>query len=306
VSMTGDDSDSAAGPHPVELAGPRPVELAGPRPVELAGPHPVELAGPHPVELAGLLHELTALLIDAVDLQEALERLAGLTARSLPGTLRCSVTLIGDGTPMTLAASGPAGRELDEVQYAIGQGPGLDATRTRTVVTCQDLSVDERWPALSACATGLGVHAVAAVPLDVQRHFVGALNLFVPRPGGIDAHLLITAMAVAGQSELLLAEVLRRTAQASVTADLVASLKVGATVDQAIGVIVAQRGCGVQEAYAILLETAERLDLRPNVVAERLLATASRRAGTGAANSAGNVAPKALHGPATGMDGQSS
>ena len=234
---------------------------------------------PHAVELAGLLHELTALLVDAVDMQEALDRLAAFTARSVPGALRCSVTLIGDGTPVTLAASGPQGRELDDVQLATGQGPGLDATRTRTVVTCQDLTVDERWPALAECARRLGVHATASVPLDVRRHSVGSLNLYVPRRGGIDPHLLITAMAVAGQSELLLAEVRRRSVQATMTADLIASLRVGATVDHAIGVIVAQRGCGVQEAYTILQETAERLNLRTDVIAERLLATASRKAG---------------------------
>ena len=234
--------------------------------------------GPHPVELAGLLHELTALLLDAVDLQEGLTRLATFTARSLPGTSRCSVTLIGDGTPMTTAASGQGGRELDDVQYATGQGPGLDATRTRTVVTCPDLAVDERWPALAACAQRLGVGAVASIPLDVRRHSVGALNLYAPRP--IEAPQLLTALAVAGQAELLLAEVLRRSAQASVTARLIESLKVGATVDHAIGVIVAQRGCDVREAHAILQETADRLDLRLDVVAERLLATASRRSTT--------------------------
>jgi GAF domain-containing protein len=243
--------------------------------------HQAPLAdGPHPVELAGLLHELTALLIDAVDLQEGLSRLAAFTARSLPGTLRCSVTLIGDGTPMTMAASGQAGRELDDVQYAAGQGPGLDATRTRTLVTCPDLTADERWPALVACAQGSGVRAVASIPLDVRRHSVGALNLYAPEP--IDAPQLLTAMAVAGQAELLLAEVLRRNAQATVTARLVESLKVGATVDHAIGVIVAQRGCDVGAAHAILQETAERLDLRLDVVAERLLATASRRSATAA------------------------
>jgi GAF domain-containing protein len=238
-------------------------------------PQPVE---PHPVELAGMLHEVTVLLLDAVDLQDGLERLAAFTARSLPGILRCSVTLIGDGIPMTLAASSARGRELDDVQYATGQGPGLDATRTRTVVICQDLGLDERWPALAACAATLGVRAVASVPLDVQRHSVGSLNLFVPAADGIDPHLLLTTMALAGQAELLLAEVHRRTAQAAVTADLMASLQAGATVDHAVGVIVAQRGCDVRQAHAILHETAERLDLRPEIVAERLLVTASRRA----------------------------
>jgi GAF domain-containing protein len=256
----------------------------------------------HPVELAGLLHELTALLIDAVDLQEGLERLAAFAARAVSGTLRCSVTLIGDGTPRTLAASGAGGRELHDVQYATGQGPGLDATRTRTVVTCQDLTADDRWPALSARAAPLGVHAVAAVPLDVRRHSVGALNLFLPRRGGIDSNLLVTAMAVAGQSELLLAEVLRRNAQAALTSDLVTSLRAGATIDHAIGVIVAQRGCDVQEAYAILRETAERLGLHPNVVAERMLATASRHstAATGVPRDAGQAPPE---GRASSPDG---
>jgi hypothetical protein len=233
---------------------------------------------PHPVELAGLLHEVTALLLDAVDLPDGLERLAAFTAGSLPGILRCSVTLIGDGVPMTLAASSARGRELDDVQYATGQGPGLDAMRTRTVVTCQDLAADDRWPAVSACAATLGVRSVASVPLDVQRHSVGALNLFVPDADGIGPPLLVTTMALTGQAELLLAEVHRRVTQATVTADLVTSLRAGATIDHAIGVIVAQRGCDVRQASAILHETADRLDLRPVVVAERLLATASRRA----------------------------
>jgi hypothetical protein len=232
----------------------------------------------HPVELAGLLHEVTALLLDAVDLSEGVERLAAFTARSLPGILRCSVSLIGDGIPMTLAASSARGRELDDVQYATGQGPGLDATRTRTVVTCQDLTTDDRWPALSACAATVGVRSVASVPLDVQRHSVGSLNLFLPVADAIGPHLLVTTMALTGQAELLFAEVHRRTTQATATADLVTSARGGATVDHAVGVIVAQRGCDVRQARAILQETAERLKLRPVVVAERLLATASRRA----------------------------
>lgn len=233
----------------------------------------------HPVELAGLLHELTALLIGATDVQEALNRLAAFTARAVPGAVRCSVTLVGDGTPMTIAASEPAHQVLDDVQYDSGRGPGLDSTRTRTLVTSQNLPDDDRWPELAARARELGVYAAASVPLDVRRNSVGALNIFLPRPHSINPYLLITAMAVAGQSEVLLDEVLRRSAQVEMNAELVASLRAGATVDHAIGVIVAQRGCGVQEAYQVLHETAHRLNLRPSVIAERLVETAARRAG---------------------------
>ena len=45
-------------------------------------------------------------------------------------------------------------------------------------------------------------------------------------------------------------------------------------------VIIAQRGCGVQEAHRILRDSAQRLGLDQMVVAERLVSAAARnRAG---------------------------
>jgi hypothetical protein len=228
--------------------------------------------------MAGLLHELTALIISAQTMPEAMDRLAGFAAAAVPGTAACSVTLIGDGAPRVYACSGPQAQVLDDIQFAAGRGPGLDATRTRAVVTCPDLATDERWPEVAHCADEVGVHSLAALPLDVQRNTVGALTLLGSARGGVDPSSLIVAMAVVGQSEVLLSEVARRTDRDATTADLVASLRGGATVDHAVGVIVAQRGCGVQEAYGVLHETAQRLGLRPREVAERLVQSAARRA----------------------------
>ena len=44
----------------------------------------VPAAGPHPVELAGLLHELSAHLLGADDVPQALDRLAAFTAGTCP------------------------------------------------------------------------------------------------------------------------------------------------------------------------------------------------------------------------------
>jgi hypothetical protein len=222
--------------------------------------------GPHPVELAGLLHELSALLLSADDLSQALHRLAAFTAGAVPGAWRCSVVLIGERAPLTVAASGPHAQAFDDLQYATGQGPGLDAARTRTLVTAHDVARDPRWPQLSDCARTEGLHAVAAIPLDVQRSWVGALSLYAPRGEGIGPDLLLTAMALVGQAEVLLGELRRR-----------AALGEGATVDRAAGVIIAQRGCGVHEAYDVLADTANRLGLDRHTVAERLVAAAASR-----------------------------
>ncbi|GAA0450332.1 hypothetical protein Aca07nite_44140 [Actinoplanes capillaceus] len=226
-------------------------------------------AGPHPVELAGLLHELTVRLLSADSLTQALDRLAAFTAGALPGVVRCSVALIGEGGPLTGAAAGSAGETFDQLQYAGSAGPGLEAARTRSVVTSADLPGDERWPQLHAAARADGLAAVAAVPMDVRRSAVGALSVYPDRAGEVKPEVLVTAMALAGQAEVLLGELHRREA-----------LTEGAEVDRAVGVIIAQRGCGVQEAYAVLQESAQRLGLDRSTVAGRLVAAAARNAGT--------------------------
>ena len=88
-------------------------------------------------------------------------------------------------------------------------------------------------------------------------------------PGGIDPELLLTAMAMVSQAEVILGELRRRE-----------GLREGATVDRAAGVIIAQRGCGVQEAYDVLRDTAQRLGMDRQAVAERLIAAAARNAAT--------------------------
>lgn len=218
------------------------------------------------MEVAGLLHELSVLLLGADDVPQALDRLAVFAAGVVPGAVRCSVALIGEGGPPTLAASGSRAQALDDLQYATGDGPSLEAARTRAVVAVHDLSTDGRWPELAERARAEDVHAVASIPLDLRRAAVGAVTLFATQPG-IDPEALLTAMAVVGQAELLLGEVHRR-----------AGLCAGSTVDRAAGVIIAQRGCGVREAYDVLRDTSQRLGLPREEVAERLIAAAARHA----------------------------
>ncbi|MCA2216808.1 GAF and ANTAR domain-containing protein [Jidongwangia harbinensis] len=224
--------------------------------------------GLHAVELAAQLHELSVQLLTADGVGQALDRLVTFAAVAVPGALRCSVVLIGDGEPLTRAAAGAgAGAEkLDDLQYTLGHGPGLESARTRSLVTVPDLAADTRWPDLAACARADGVGAVAAVPLDVPRSSVGSLSVYLAEPGGADPELLITIMALSNQAEVLLGELRRREAHSE-----------GAIVDRAVGVIIAQRGCGVHEAYDVLQETSQRLGLDRRAVAERLIAAAARR-----------------------------
>jgi GAF domain-containing protein len=224
-------------------------------------------AGPHAVELAGLLHELSVRLLAADGLGAALDCFAAFAAGALPGAVRCSVALIGEGEPLIRAGHGPAGERCDELGYATSTGPALEAARTRGLVTVADLTADPRWPQLAEPARADGVRSVVAIPLDVPRAEVGALSIYSVHPGEPAPELLVTAMALVSQAEVLLGELRRREVQS-----------VDGTVDRAIGVIIAQRGCGVREAYDVLGETAQRLGLDRRAVADRLVTVAARNA----------------------------
>jgi ANTAR domain len=225
------------------------------------------LSGPHAVELAGLLQELSVRLLGAESFAGALERLAAFTAGAVPGTVRCSVTLIGEGGPLTCTAHGSCGESIDALGYALSTGPGLDCARSRALTTVDDLHTDERWPQLAPAAREAGIHAVVAIPLDVPRAEVGAVSLYCDRPGALAPDLLIIAMALVNHAEVLLGELRRRDETST-----------DATVDRAVGVIIAQRGCSVREAYDVLGETAQRLGLDRRAVADRLVAAAARNA----------------------------
>ena len=88
-----------------------------------------------------------------------------------------------------------------------------------------------------------------------------------PTPRTVVPDVLPTAMAIVNQAEIMLSEVHRR-----------APRPAGATVDCAAGVIIAQCGCGVGEAYDVLHDTANRLGLDRHSFAERLIAAAARNA----------------------------
>ncbi|WP_213452223.1 GAF and ANTAR domain-containing protein [Rhizomonospora bruguierae] len=230
---------------------------------------------PHLVEVTALLRELTARLIRAEDLQHALDVLAGTAVAAVPGVALCGVTVLRDGHPATIATAGTPpvdGAGVDQLQYDTGEGPCLEAIRSRALTASPDLTSERRWTRWTPRARELGVHSVLSVPMDVDEAVVGALNLYGTRPAAMDDQAQLTALLIAEHAGLLLGSVVERGERAELTARLVEDLREGAALDHAIGIVMAQRRCTAAEALAVLRDAAEALDVRPRVVAERLIA----------------------------------
>jgi GAF domain/ANTAR domain len=237
----------------------------------------VDPSRPHLVEIVAALKELTARITGAADLSEAVARVLEATGHVLPAHIRCGVTVIAQGQPASFVAAGQPFEAIDEVQYADGEGPGLEAIRTRSLVMCEDLASTEQWPVWSRHARQHGVHAVLSYPFDVDGPMLGALNLYADRPTSFADETPIIAMLLAEHASVLLGVRLRQADLEDKLARVGGGNRVDASVERAIGIVMAQRGCSPERALDHLHHAASTLGVQLTDVANRLVTSVGGR-----------------------------
>ncbi|MEV6828240.1 GAF and ANTAR domain-containing protein [Amycolatopsis sp. NPDC051102] len=111
-----------------------------------------------------------------------------------------------------LGASDHWAAKLAELQYTVGEGPGVEAFGSGSPVLVPDLSVEQvRWPGFADAALVVGAAAVFAFPLRYGAIRFGTLELVRRRPGGLtSAERRDAALA----AELSTAALLRQTREA--------------------------------------------------------------------------------------------
>jgi len=81
------------------------------------------------------------------------------------------------GELSVVGASTPSAAALEHGQAALGEGPGIDSTRHRRLVSVSDLRRDQRWPRLALYAQEHGLGAVLSAPIWLRQRPAGNLNL---------------------------------------------------------------------------------------------------------------------------------
>lgn len=94
---------------------------------------------------------------------------------------------------------------LDDAQFTMGQGPGLDAVAAGTCVLVPELAgAASRWPGFVPAAQDLGVHAIFVFPLRIGAISVGVLTAHRASPGPLAGGQLADALALAEAVTVLL------------------------------------------------------------------------------------------------------
>ena len=228
-----------------------------------------------PVDLVEVYDELLALVGTAPDVDGFLRRVVHLAAQAVTPAGAASVIMRRDGELQSVAMTSPLATFADEVQYGLEDGPCLQCIRTGDVVAAADYGAEVRWGDYPQRARSQGVGGSLSLPLEVDGQTVGALNLYAMERGALGDAERERGLAFAARASGALALVEQRAGEARLTEQLQEALASRSVIDQALGVVMAQRKVDSEDAFAVLRNASSRTNRKLRDLAADIVAQAS-------------------------------
>jgi transcriptional regulator with GAF, ATPase, and Fis domain len=216
--------------------------------------------------------ELADTLVEDFDVVEFLsglaERVVELGIASESGILLADET----GDLQVMAASHERTHLLELFQTQNQEGPCQDCYTTGRPVSVLDLEHEhDRWPRFTPQALATGFRSVQAVPLRLRGDVLGALNLFLTYPGGIDgdSQMVVQAMADVATIGLLQQREIHRAH--TVQSQLQHALHSRVSIEQAKGILSEQADLPLDEAFDLLRSHARTNNLKLATLAHHIV-----------------------------------
>jgi hypothetical protein len=232
------------------------------------------MTNPQAVKPTDAFAELGRIDFGETDLAAALTTVADLARRGIPGADAVSITLVGPGGAHTAAFAGQPAVTVDEWQYRQGHGPCLAAAAATITVTVPDMAGEGRWPDWADRAIAAGVYSSLSIGLPLRESVSGALNVYAAKPHAFDEDAVVLAETFSGYAAVAMANARPDDGTATPAGPPPTALDGGAVVEQAKGIIMAERRCPPEEAATILAKVAEYSGRELGDVAAALVASA--------------------------------
>jgi GAF domain-containing protein len=230
----------------------------------------------HPLDPTEAFAALGRIKLSDTDLSGVLKKISELAQRTIPGAEEVSVTLVRGTGAHTAAFTGDMALVLDEWQYDQGRGPCLDAAQGAAVVSVPDTATDDRWPDWSARARAAGAHSSLSIGLPVQEAVVGALNIYGTKPDAFDDDAITLAQTFASYAAVAMANAHLYDTTATLAHHMQTAMESRAVIEQAKGIVMAERRCTADEAFSILVKLSQDTNRKLREVAAALVERAAR------------------------------
>ena len=225
-----------------------------------------------------LMDELAGSLDGLDDLTPYLERLVQSVNRAIDGCDAVGVTIVMEDRPRTAAYTTAGTLEIDAVQYAVGDGPCLDAFRNGRENLVDLTGGEMRWPAFIAGCDPGDVQTLLAVPLTSAGRRFGALNLYAYQRNAFDAVEIAVVRIAAGRAAEAIAAAVELAGAREVAAQMEQAMASRAVIEQAKGVLMGRHGIDETVAFELLRKQSQEQNLKLRVLAAQVVSevTSSR------------------------------
>ena len=149
---------------------------------------------------------LTAVGAGSPPLDAMPQRLVDACAVALQMTGVGMVLTTDAGPAGTVAATRGAAYAMEAVQFTLGEGPCVDASRSGRPVLLPDLATSgtQRWPGFARAALDAGIRAAFALPLRVGAIRLGVLGLYRDTPGALTTRDVTESLSFADAATTVL------------------------------------------------------------------------------------------------------
>lgn len=171
-----------------------------------------------------------------------------------------------------VASTSEQGRLVELMQLAHDVGPCVEAFTTGQIVRVEDVVKLDKWPDFKREALAQGFRAVHAVPMTLRGNVIGTLNLFLVKPGLLEA---LDAAAAKGLADVATIGILHERALREnelTRSQLQNALDSRVIIEQAKGVVAQTRGVDMDESFRALRDYARSHNVALREVAKSVVA----------------------------------
>ena len=225
-----------------------------------------------PERTRAALDELALMSFDGESIQTVLQKVVDLVQRVMPSGADVSITLMRNDQATTAAFTGQLALDLDEMQYARGHGPCMEAAVGGLAVEINDGRTESRWPDYIPTFLSRGALSSVAVSVPAAQLSAG-LNVYAPTVEAFtdDDRRAIARFADFAAVALTNMDTLRDAQERAENLRL--AMEFRSVIEQAKGILIERHKLTADQAFRLLAEASMRANRKLRDVAEDLVLT---------------------------------
>jgi hypothetical protein len=225
--------------------------------------------------LVGSYLEMARTLFSAGSPTITLQSVVNLAVETIEGCDYAGIFVLDGNALRTSVHTDPIVIDLDDAQRRWGEGPCLDAIAQGGAVYADDLARNAQWPRFGAQATAAGICSALGLGLGATGTR-GALNLYARYPRAFGVIDRARGLILAALADLALFSAEAQADRERQADNLRSALLTRELIGQAKGILMERERVTADQAFDILRQASQHLNVKLHEIAQRLVDTGER------------------------------